>query len=71
MHALTIARLHAFSPRVIVVRVNGIAALFEPSTTTSATTEFAGFLENTALGTTFTSAYRGCNRRRGCFYRYG
>ena len=56
---------------MIKVSVAGVSTVLEPSTATSATTEFAGFLENTALGTTFTSAYRGCNRRRGCFYRYG
>ena len=56
---------------MIEVCVAGISAVLEPSTAMSATTEFAGFLDNAALGTRvapYLGAYRGCagRRRRGC-----
>ena len=44
-------RLYAFVPRIIKVRVSGIAAILEPSTAASATTAFSGAFCHTALGT--------------------
>ena len=61
------AGLDALDPCMIKGSVAGISTVLEPSTTASATTEFAGFLDTAALGTPFTSAYGGCSRRRGCF----
>ena len=48
---LTFAGLEAFEPRVIEVGVADISAFLEPSTTTSATTELAGFRAGATLGT--------------------
>ena len=41
------------------VRVTGVSAVLEPSTTASATTEFAGFLDTAAFETPFVDSYRG------------
>ena len=46
---------------MISVRVADGATVFEPSTTGSATTEFAGFLDGSAFG-----AYGSNSRRRHC-----
>ena len=43
---LTCAGLQAFEPRVTIVCVAGISTFLEPSTTASATTEQARFLDN-------------------------
>ena len=57
---LTFACLDALVPRVIKLCVAGISTVLEPSTIASATTEFAGFLGSTALGTpAAAAAYRG------------
>ena len=45
---LTFTSLHALPPRVTKLRVTTISTLLEPSTTTSATAEFAGFLGGAA-----------------------
>ena len=58
--ALTFAGLHALAPRVIIIRVTGIATIPEPRSTTSAATEFAGILCDAALGTSTTDTQ--CNR---------
>ena len=63
----TFAGLNALDPCMTKVRVAGVSAVLEPSTVTSTTTEFAGFLENAALWTPFIDAYHECTRRRGCF----
>ena len=47
----TFAGLDALSPRVVEVRVTGLSALLEPSTTATAATGFAGSLVDAALGT--------------------
>ena len=44
------AGLNALVPRVIKVCVTCSSAVFEPRTTVSATTSFAGFLDDAALG---------------------
>ena len=51
---------------MIKVCVADISALVEPSTTASATTEFAGFLDSAALGAAL-GAYRGCTCH-DCFF---
>ena len=45
----TFAGLNALDPCMTKVRVAGVSTVLEPSTVTSTTTEFAGFLENAAL----------------------
>lgn len=62
----TFAGLDALGPCVIKLCAAGIPTLIEPSATTSATAEFAGFLNGAALGAALT-AYRGCTCRRICF----
>ena len=47
--ALTFARFHALKPAVINVSVSGTSTILVPSTTRSATTDSAGFLERAAL----------------------
>ena len=59
------ASLYAFDPRVLSVRVTAGATVFEPSTTGSATTEFAGFLDDSAFGT-----YGSDSRHRHCWCWY-
>ena len=59
---LTSAGLCAFDPRVLSVRVAADATVFEPSAAGSATTEFAGFLDDSAFGT-----YGSNSRRRHCW----
>ena len=55
---------NALDPCMIEVCVAGISAVLEPSTAASATTEFAGFLDNAALGTYFTDwTTRTCSSR--------
>ena len=56
---LTFAGLKALKPRVIKVGVTFISALLEPSATTSATTQLAGFRAGAALGTCGTDCCRG------------
>ena len=51
---------------MIEVGVPTLSTVLEPSTAASATTEFAGFLDRTALGATLI-AYWGCGCRRPCF----
>ena len=46
----TFAGLDALEPRVVEVRVTGISAVLEPSTTANTTAEFTGFLVFAALG---------------------
>ena len=46
---LTFASLHALRPPVISVPVADTSAVLKPSTTRSATTDSAGFLERAAL----------------------
>ena len=48
-HSLTFAGLYALKPLVIHVSVAGNSTVLEPSTTRSATTASAGFLERAAL----------------------
>ena len=47
--ALTFAGFYALRPSVINVSSAGTSAVLNPSTTRSATTDFAGFLERAAL----------------------
>ena len=65
-HQRTFAGPNALNPCMIKVCVAGISTLVEPSTAASAATEFAGFLNSAAVGTTL-PAYRGCTRCRRCF----
>ena len=51
---------------MIKVCVADITTFLEPSTAAGTTTEFAGFLDSAALGTTF-AVYRGYSCRHGCF----
>ena len=71
MSIYTCAGIEALEPGVIKLRVTGITTLPRPSTTASATTEFAGFLDTAALGArvaAYLAAYRGhAGRRRWCF----
>ena len=62
----TSAGQDTLKPRMIEVWVPAISTVLEPSTATSATTEFAGFLDIAALGA-HRSPHYGCNRRRECF----
>ena len=55
---------------MIKVGVTEISTFLEPSTSASATAEFAGFLGNTALGASFTAACRRYTRRPGRFCGY-
>ena len=48
---LTFAGLQAFDPRVTEICVSGISTFAEPRSTGCTTTFFAGFLNDTALGT--------------------
>ena len=66
---LTCASLEALEPCVIKVWVARISAVVEPIAATSAATELAGFLDDTALRT-FLAAYAGYACRRGCFCRH-
>ena len=50
---LTFAGLYAFEPAVVHIPVAGTPAVLKPSTARSATTDFAGFLEGTALRTLY------------------
>ena len=66
---LTFAGLNALDPCMIKVCVTGISAVLEPSTAASATTEFAGFLDNAALGAYFTDwTTRTCSGRAPTHY---
>ena len=47
---LTCASLDALRPCMLVLCVADISAVLEPSTATSATAEFAGFLGSTTFG---------------------
>ena len=47
--ALTFASLHALRPPVLNIYVPGSSAVLKPSTTRSATTDYAGFLKRAAL----------------------
>ena len=59
----TLAYLLALDPRVIEFRFASISTIVEPCTAKRATTEFAGALDNAALG-----AYSGGRRRGACEY---
>ena len=59
---LTFAGMKAFKPRVIEVGVAFISTLLEPSTATSATTEFAGSLDGAALEAYGTECRYACRR---------
>ena len=61
---LTFACTHAIEPCAIKLRIPRISAPFEPSTTTSAAAEFAGFLDGSTFGAYASGRSYGC--RRGC-----
>ena len=57
---LNCAGLDAVKPCVLKLRVAGISALAKPSTAGSATTDFAGFGESTALVAYASGERSGC-----------